>query len=173
MLVGALNIVMPVVVAIARRDTCYTYSCCGRVKDKTVKQREGERGRKSEGESSDRIEIELIPAIGVETVETMETVPGRIGGRNGGTIGNGLTMATVNHSSLSVALVFGIFFGGGPSIRRKLSLNHLMIVVVETKNDKALMRNQNVSFLSLSWLSLDSFRTIVFHKQLALMRWVC
>ena len=163
-LVGALNIVMPVVVAIAHCDTCYKYLCCGRVKDKTVKQREGERGRKSEGESSGRIENESEPAIEMETVETMETVSAdSICGRDGGTMGNGLTMVTVNHSSLSMALAFGIVFGGGLfAIRRKVSLLNLMVVVVETKNDKALMRNQNVSFLSLPWLSFDSFRTIFF-----------
>ena len=137
MLVGALNIVMLVVVAIARRDTCCTYSCCGRATDKAVKQREGERGRKSEGESSDRIENELKPPIEMETVETVETVEtmetvsaDSICGRDGGTMGNGLTTATVNHSSLSMALAFGIVFGGGFfSIRRKVSLK-LMVVVV-------------------------------------------
>ena len=116
MLVGSLNIVMPVVVAIARRDTWYIYSCCGRVKDKTVKQREGERGRKSEGESSDRIENELELAIEMETaepVEPVETVSAdSIGGRDGGAMGNGLTMATLNLFSLSMALAFSIVFGG-------------------------------------------------------------
>ena len=53
-LVGALKIVMPVVVAIARRDTCYTYSCCGRVKDKTVNQRRrGHEAREAEGRRSE------------------------------------------------------------------------------------------------------------------------
>ena len=135
-LVGALNIVMPVVVAIARRDTCYKYSCCGRVKGKTVNQREGERGRKSEGESSDTIENELKPAIEMETVETVDVMVSAdsIGGRDGGTTGNGLTMATVNHSSLSMALAFGIVFaGGGLAIRREFSFN-LMVVVEENKN---------------------------------------
>ena len=149
-LVGALNIVMPVVVAIARRDTWYIYSCCGRVKDKTVKQREGERGRKSEGESSDRIENRLGPAIKMEIVETVDAVSAdSIGGRDGGTMDNGFTMAMVNHSSFPMALAFGIVFGGGFfAIRRKLSLLNL-VVVVKKKSDKALMQNQNVSFLSL------------------------
>ena len=145
-LVGALNIVMPVVVAIARRGTCYKYSCCGRAKDKTVNQRrrghdvreakrrqsEGERGCKSKGESSDRIENELKPAIEMETVETVDAVSvDSIGGRDGGTMGNGLTTATVNHSSFPMALAFGIVFGGGFfAIRRKLSLLNLMVVVV-------------------------------------------
>ena len=153
---------MPVVVAIARRGTYYKYSCCGRMKDKTVNQRrrghdvreaerrqsKGERERKSEDESSDRIENELEPAIEMETVETVDA--GIIGGQDGGTMGNGLTTATVNHSSFPMALAFGIVFGGGFfAIRRKLSLLNLMVVVVETKIDKALMQNQNVSFLSL------------------------
>ena len=165
-LVGALNIVMPVVVAIARRDTCYKYSCCGRVKDKTVNQRrhgheaeeaegrrsESERGRKSRGESSDRVENELEPEIEMETVEAVDAVSAdSIGGRDGGTMGNGLTMATVYHSSLSMALAFGIVFGGGLfAIRRtcKVSLN-LMVLLLWKFFDKGLMRNQNVSFFSL------------------------
>jgi len=164
-LVGSLNIVMPVVVAIARRDTCYKHSCCGRVEDKTVNQRrrgpeaeeaekrrsEGERERKSEGESSDRIQNELEPAIEIKTVETVETVSADgIGGRDGATMANGVTMATRNHFSFFMALAFGIVFGGGLfALRRKVSLN-LMVVVVETKSDKAFMRNQNGSFFFLS-----------------------
>ena len=70
-------------------------------------------------------------------------------GDDGGTMGNGLTTATVNHSSFPMALAFGIVFGGGLfAIRRKVSLS-LMVVVVGKKTDKALMQNQNVSFLSL------------------------
>ena len=186
-LVGALNIVMPVVVAIARRDTCYTYSCCGQVKDKTVNQRrrghdvreakrrrsKGERERKSE--SSDKIENRLGPAIKMEIVETVDAVlADSIVGCDGGTMGNGLTTATVNHSSLSMALAFGIVFGGGLfAIRRKVSLK-LMVVVVGKQNDKALMRNQNNSFFSLLVVSSFLFvPLLVFHPQLALMRWIC
>ena len=73
-----------------------------------------------------------------------------IGGRDGATMANGVTMATRNHSSFFMALAFGIVFGGGLfALRRKVSLN-LMVVVVETKIDKALMRNQNGSFFFLS-----------------------
>ena len=49
----------------------------------------------------------------MKNVETMETVPGSIGGRDGGTLGNGFTMATVNHSSFPMTLAFDIVFGGG------------------------------------------------------------
>ena len=151
MFIGSLNIAMQVVVTIARRGTCYKYTCCGRVKDKLVNQREGESERKSEEESSDRIENELKPAIEMETVEPVETGSAdSIGGRDGGTMDNGLTMATVNRFSFPMALAFGIVFGGGLfSIRRKLSLNHLMVVVVGKQIDKALMHHQNVSFFSL------------------------
>ena len=119
--------------------------CCGRVEDKTVNQHrrgheaeeaerrrsEGERERKSEGESSDRIQNELEPAIEIKTVETVETVSADgIGGRDGATMANGVTMATRNHSSFFMALAFGIVFGGGLfALRRKVSLN-LMVVVV-------------------------------------------
>ena len=147
-LVGALNIVMPVVVAIAHCDTCYKYLCCGRMKDKTVNQRrrsgheaeeaegrrsKGERERKSE--SSGRIENRLGPAIKMEIVETVDAVSAdSIGGRDGGTMDNGFTMAMVNHSSFPMALAFGIVFaGGGLAIRREFSLN-LMVVVEENKN---------------------------------------
>ena len=162
-LVGALNIVVPVVVAIARRDTCYKYSCCGRAKGKTVNQRrrghdvreaegrrsEGERGRKSEDESSDRIENELKPAIGMENVETVDAVlVDSIVGRDGGTMGNGLTTATVNHSSLSMALAFGIVFGGGFfAIRRKVSLLNLMVVVEKNLTKHSCKIKMFLSFL--------------------------
>ena len=91
------------------------------------RQSEGEKRRKSEGESSGRIENKLETAIEMETVEpvkTVETVSAdNIGGHDGSTMGNGLTTATVNHSSLSMALAFGIVFGDGFfAIRRKVSL---------------------------------------------------
>ena len=111
----------------------------------------------------------------METVETVDVMVSAdsIGGRDGGTTGNRLTMATVNHSSLSMALAFGIVFaGGGLAIRREFSLN-LMVVVEENKN----LQSSFGIKLFLSFLSPDCLLipccTIVFHPQLALTRWVC